>query len=398
MLRCFAPAGVQTLVVCTSADNLTFRSRHCRQRFIMTDPHRDSDAALADLLALGRSFDSPPVLFYGDDATLRLVSRRRAELAQCYRFLMPDPQRIEELTDKAAFACLAQRLGLPVPRTLLSCDVDSAEQALQSLELPCVLKPNSHIGWFRSQMILEEGGSPQKALRADTFDEFRRLFDKMKSLGIDFIIQEYIHGNDDCIYSFHAYFNAASEPLGYYVGKKIRTYPKGAGLSTYVELVHDPQVVEVGLDVLRKLNFVGVVKIDFKKDPHRNRFYLLEINPRFNLWNHLGATCGVNLPLLAHHDLLGLPVQPQFHWRTGIRWLSFMDDLRAFVRDYRPAGDLTFPQWLASLGSPKVHDIFAWSDPWPFAVALARATKLYADKWLLRRFVPPPSLAKGVAK
>ena len=52
--------------------------------------------------------------------------------------------------------------------------------------------------------------------------------------------------------------------------------------------------------MLERLAFVGVVKLDYKRDPRTGRFYLLEVNPRFNLWNHLGAAAGVNLPLLAY--------------------------------------------------------------------------------------------------
>jgi len=398
MLRCFAGSDTDTVTVCTSASNVTLRSRHCRRRALITDPLRDSDQTLADLLQLARDLPDKPVLFYGDDATLRLVSRHRDELAPHFRFLLPPAETVEDMVDKARFAGLAERLNLPVPRTLLSSQVETPEQALNYLELPCVLKPNSHIGWFHSKLILEEGGTPQKALRADNLEEFRRLFTKMKSHGVDFVMQEYIEGGDDCIYSFHAYFSRDHQPLGYYVGKKIRTYPKGSGLSTYVELAHDPQIVQVGLEVLRKLDFVGVVKIDFKKDPRRGKLSLLEINPRFNLWNYLGAVCGVNLPMLAYRDIVGLPCEPQITWRSGVRWLSFMDDLRAFVRGYHHDGDLTWTQYLASLHAHKVHDVFSWSDPLPWAVAVGQASKNYAKRFLPGQRSHTPMMRKGVAK
>ena len=114
------------------------------------------------------------------------------------------------------------------------------------------------------------------------------------------------------------------------------------------------------------------MKLDFKRDPRTGRFYLLEVNPRFSLWNHLGAASGVNLPLLAYRDLAGLPVAPAPPAKVGVRWLSLADDTRTFVRSFAPAGALSVLGWLASLRGPKVFDVFAWDDVSPFLMNLAR--------------------------
>ena len=83
---------------------------------------------------------------------------------------------------------------------------------------------------------------------------------------------------------------------------------------------------------------------------------------------HLGAAAGVNLPLLAYRDLLGIPTAPAPPARIGLRWISFADDLRAFLR----ARDPSLPAWIASLRGPKVHDVFAWDDAWPLVASAAR--------------------------
>ena len=64
------------------------------------------------------------------------------------------------------------------------------------------------------------------------------------------------------------------------------------------------------------------MKIDFKRDPRTGSFYVLELNPRFNLWNHLGAACGVNLMRIAHDYLEGSRGPLECTYRTGVRWLS----------------------------------------------------------------------------
>jgi len=158
-------------------------------------------------------------------------------------------------------------------------------------------------------------------------------------------------------------------------------------MSTYLELVKEPEVVQLGLDILTTLRFVGVVKIDFKKDVDRGRFYLLEINPRFSLWHYLGAECGVNLPRLAYADLVGAPSTPQFDYTTGIRWLSFGNDVRTFIRDYHRGGRLSWSAWLLSLRGKKVYDVFSWRDPYPSVAGLLNYSKAILAKvhrWVLK--------------
>jgi predicted ATP-grasp superfamily ATP-dependent carboligase len=92
---------------------------------------------------------------------------------------------------------------------------------------------------------------------------------------------------------------------------------------------------------------------------------VLELNPRFTLWCYLGAASGVNLPAVAYASLTGVAVPVQNRYRTDIRWLSFGNDLRTFLRSYRPSGELGVLEWLGSYRSRMVYDVFSWTDPGP---------------------------------
>jgi predicted ATP-grasp superfamily ATP-dependent carboligase len=178
-------------------------------------------------------------------------------------------------------------------------------------------------------------------------------------------VQQYIPGGEDLIYSYHAYVDEHFRPLGEFAGRKLRTYPKHAGVSTYLELVHEPELLRIGREVIDRIGLIGPVKLDFKRAADTGQFHLLEVNPRYTLWNHLGAAAGINLPMIAHADLTGRPVPTASSYRAGVRWLSFGNDLRAFLRDYRPEG-MSVGEWLQSFRAPKVYDIFSWGDPLPF--------------------------------
>jgi predicted ATP-grasp superfamily ATP-dependent carboligase len=393
LLRCFIGQPFPTAVVSARHDDVTFYSRHCRERHVIRSPADRPDDAALDLLGIGARIagrdGTRPVLIYGDDATLLMVSRHRDRLEAVYRFLMPPRELLQALVDKARFAALAARLGLPVPRTVSSTEVGSAEELLARLTLPCVLKPCVHIGWSTSAVVRKLGGKPRKVLRADTPLQLRRLWADMRHFPGGFLAQEYIPGADSLIYSFHAYLDQRGDPLAYFVGHKLRTYPKDAGVSTFLELADDPEVVWVGLSVLATLRVTGVVKIDMKRDPRTGAYYVLELNPRFNLWHQLGAACGVNLPLVAYADLTGRPHRPQRGgYRTDVRWLAFGDDLRAFLRDYAPDGDLSLWEWLRSFRGRKVYSLFSPSDPLPLLMNSVRYVRALSRRLAFGRAWP----------
>jgi D-aspartate ligase len=380
MLRCFAGTGIRTVLARPDPRDPGFWSRHCRERRAIVDPKDDAMGTIRDLVALGADLGVRAPLYYGDDAMLLALSRGRSALEPYFRFLMPPAEMIEALVDKAQFSDLARERSIPVPRALYSSSVRGPADVLAELRLPVVLKPTVHIGWRTSSAVMKKGGRPRKMVRADTPAELNELYALLQESGFPFLVQEYIPGGDDEIYSFHTYFDENHQSLGHYVGRKIRTYPRDAGVSTYLELVHEPAVVELGTRVLESLDFVGIVKIDFKRDPRTGKFYVLELNPRFNLWNHLGAACGVNLMLLAHDYLNGVRHPVASEYRTGVRWLSLENDVLAFLREYAPAGDLSWRGYVGSLRGPKVYDEFAWDDPLPSLVSLATLSHVVAAK------------------
>jgi predicted ATP-grasp superfamily ATP-dependent carboligase len=370
VVRCFAACGVPIVVVATNPDEVALRSRFAWRTHVVTgldEPER----LLADLERIGRSLPGRPPLYYGGDETLLFINRHRDALAEHFRFRMPNAELIETMVDKRRFGELATQLGLPVPVTLSSRELGNPDELLARMPLPCILKPENHIGWEAHAESLT--GTPQKALIASTPDELRRHWADSVGRGHDCVVQQYIPGGEDQIHSFHAYVDERGQVRGSFVGKKIRTYPRQAGVSTFLQLIKEPRVVEIGLEVVRRCSLIGPLKIDMKKDPRSGDLFVLEVNPRFNLWHYLGAVSGVNLPRLAYDDLLGKSAdQPATEYRTAIKWLTLDGDLRSFLRSYRPAGELGWLEWLDSLRGPKIYGVFAWNDPAPWATALLR--------------------------
>jgi predicted ATP-grasp superfamily ATP-dependent carboligase len=227
---------------------------------------------------------------------------------------------------------------------------------------PCIVKPSVRTSALHREVL----GGPQKAIRVETRGALDALWPRLEAHGADFVVQEAIEGGEERILSYHAYVRPGGEVAGEFTGRKIRTFPRTYGQSTYLEITDDAGVKRLGREVLDRMAFHGVVKLDFKQDARTGRLHLLEANPRFSLWHHPGAVAGVNLPWLVYRDLVhpdsAARVVPSP--RAGVRWLCARQDLRT-LGDYRAAGQVSLGTWLRQLVSADVVEDLSWADPLP---------------------------------
>ncbi len=371
--RALGRAGIRSAVLSSRPDDRAFRSRFCLTHGRVPNPLTEPDAFIDALLRFGAAAGNRPGLYYGDDHSLQLVSDHRDRLSPHFSFLMPDPDLVRALVDKVAFALLARRFALPVPATLLSTEAQGADDVLERVEMPCVLKPAVRRGWFNSALVSELGGKPQKAIIVERAADLRNLYPKMVAYNPEFLVQAAVPGGDDEIFSYHAYYDRRGEVLGSFIGRKVRTFPRGTGISSFLRLVRHDELLEIGHGIGRTLGLRGIVKMDFKRDPRTRRMYLLEINPRYNLWHYLGAACGVNLPWLAQQETrTGRAPAAPGEYRTDLHWLGFREDVKALL-EAREEGLGAIARQLASYRRRKIYTVFAWNDPAPWAFSLAQS-------------------------
>ena len=310
LVQCFTGTSIPTVVVSADPADVAFYSRYSRRKKIIANSVTQPDRAVEDLLELGRTFSDRPVLFYEDQQALLFVSRNREALAKFYHFLLPPPHLVEACVDELRFADLARTLRLPFPRTFTSRQLATPDELINRLGLPCLVKADTH-----------------KAVCVHDAEHLSRLCAGAKH---DFVIQEYIPSSDDSSYTFHAYCDRQCNVLGCYVGRETPA-PIDSDTSPALELVDAPDLVGIAVDILKRLNFVGVATAHFRKDMRTGQFYLLGIQPTFSVWNYLGKLCGVNLPVLAYADLLGQPYQVPTRYQPPAKWQSWATVLRRFL-------------------------------------------------------------------
>ena len=330
-IRSLGRAGVHVLAVDHRPSALGFRSRYAQARVA---PARSGESYVDFLRTLG-----PGVVFPTHDDDLETLARHRSDLPLTCPF--PDWNVLGCVQDKREQVAAAERAGVPAPRT--------SDTSAADFDFPVLVKPA-----FAPAFRLRFG---VKAFLCQTRAELESALARAR----DFrpVVQEWIPGGDDTLYTLGSYVSEDGEALGLFSGRKLLQTPRGLGTARAAEALWVDEVVEQGLALLRELGVWGISQVEFKRDPRDGRFKLIEVNPRLWEWHGLASACGVDLPRIAYLDLVGERPAPVRMVGEGKRWAITL------ARRRRPAFQRP----------PYVDAMWARDDPRPALVHWARVVR-----------------------
>jgi D-aspartate ligase len=330
-IRSLGRAGVRVLAVDHRSSALGFCSRFATS-IVAPGPLADEEGFVAALRAVGAG-----VVFATHDEGLEAIARHRDEL----ELTCPFPRDLERIQRKRVQLEAAR----DAPDTRFPASASEAVAAAQELGYPVLVKPSDPVGfrqrYGRQAVVCGSSGAVEAAyVQAEPWEP---------------MVQELIPGGDDELYSLGAYLSEALEPLGLFCGRKLVQTPPGIGTARLAEAVWVQEVVDAGLELMRRLGCNGLAQVEFKRDPRDGAFKLIEVNPRLFQWHGLAAACGADLTKVAYFDLLGTPLPPVRSNGASKRWAITL------MRGSRPA--LVRP--------PYVDAILALDDPRPAAAQMA---------------------------
>jgi len=369
IMRCFGLEKTPFYSVTSSGNKRVYFSRYCQKGYSIENPDKDVEASMYGLRKIVSEIGTGHPLFFDKDGHLKLVSTYYDEIRRIFNIVLPPKEIIEMSLDKNLFNAYARQMNWPVPPTY-------SLQAFRAgnSDFPVVIKPATRVDWPVTKVVKKLDKIPYKALivrNKNELDYFTGLFERA---AIEFVMQKYITGPEANVLSFHSFFTRESKPLGYFVGKKIRTYPTSNGDSSYLGLIKNDdlssRIVKTSLEILQRINYVGNIKIDYKWDEENDEIYMLEINPRNNLWHYLGAVAGINLPYLAYRYCAFNEVNAaKRDYKTNYRWINLKNDYHAFLSLWENK-EISLFHWLSSLYFRKVYNTFSWKDLRPMGYVL----------------------------
>ena len=325
--RSLGKAGIPVLGLDRETGGLGQRSRHLTALALCPDVQDGGRAFVDFLMEIGPRFRERPVLFPTNDDWVFAVARHKEELAAHYRIPFSGQAVIDTALNKTALYQLAGRMGMAIPESWyfdgLSLDDLAAgtHPALLALAAqvpyPVILKPDESRAFYEAFQA--------KVFVVQDEAEFVGRVQEAARRGLRLVAQRIIHTRPGGFYSVCSYLDAASVPLGVFVGRKLEQFPPDFGTSCLADSRFVPEIAERGVQVLQALGFHGISEIEFVQDPESGEHLLLDVNTRSWKWIGLPIASGVDLPLLAYRDATGTPFQapPQ---RDGVRW--------TFLRDY----------------------------------------------------------------
>ncbi|MFG2075318.1 carboxylate--amine ligase [Nonomuraea maritima] len=350
-IRSLGRAGVEVHALIGSDDEPAARSRYLTR--VHPWPHERD--VVRSLLQVADDIGRRAVLLAMDDASAIAVAEHADELAPYYLLPRQEPRLPRVLADKRLLAELCAELGIPQPQTRLIRDERDADDAVAAFGLPLVAK------WAQPWLLPSGLGLRNTSLVHHPRDLARLL---PHASDRDLLFQRYVPGGQGCDWFYHGYFDEHSQSLYDGAGRKERSYPRGAGLTTYGRWVRNPAVEDMARALAEKLGYRGVLDIDFRHDPAEDVYHLLDCNPRLGAQFRLFTDAdGLDLVRVAHLHLSGhRPSRgPAAYGRTYV-----VENYELFT-----AGPLALP-------ALAMADELAWmapDDPRPFAAMATRTIR-----------------------
>jgi predicted ATP-grasp superfamily ATP-dependent carboligase len=370
VVRSLGRRGVPVTVGERTFLNTSFFSKYCAKRLVYPSPRRFPNQFIEFLLKEVKK-NRYDYLFPMEEETLLLTAKYHSEISTYTHLLISDLKQIEFVRDKRNLIQFAETHGIPIPKTHYLPPTQSLPPWGGREGLGYVIKPRISSGSFGIAYVKKE---------EDLIASYQRVHERYPLP----MIQEWIPDGGG-VYGLSALLDEASNIKAAFVHKKLRMYPVQGGPSTLREGVEHPQIMELGLSLLKSLNWVGIGMVEFKVDPRDGIPKLMEVNPRFWGSLQLAIVSGVDFPYLLLKMARGESFDPVLHYTVGkrCRWLLLGDLLHFFDNPNRFHLHPSFFQFFDPNTS---YDIISKDDPFPLMGSVATLfTFLYDPE--MKRFL-----------
>jgi len=299
------------------------------------------------------------ILMPTNDAAVYTLSRHKEILEGYYRVSTPCWDVVKHAYNKKLTYQLAEKIGIPIPETFYPENVEELHEILSDICFPVIIKPAIVERFYKK--------TKTKVFKANTKEELVQAYIKASRVidPSEIMVQEVIPGSPDNLYSFCSFLKNG-KIMGMCIGRRSRQRPMDFGsASTFVESIYVPELIKLGTNLLKAMNYYGLSEVEFKKDPRDDKFKLLEINARTWLWHSLAIRCGADFPYLLYKDMNGEEVTPVMNFRENIKFVHIYTDLGVVIKEVLK-GKMRLKDYFISLKGEKEFAVFSINDSLPF--------------------------------
>nr|WP_269448725.1 hypothetical protein [Metabacillus kandeliae] len=209
----------------------------------------------------------------------------------------------------------AAELSIPIPATWYPNDWDKDGSIPDDIPYPCIVKPIEQRSFYEAFQ--------KKAITAESREELADAIAAAAPHPV--VVQEIVGEALSDFYSLCTYVDTTGEVKGYFTGRKLEQYPQSFGTGCLVESSPVDEFVADAAKILNAAGYYGISEIEFIYDKRDGSYKLLDVNTRVWKWIGLPVFAGVNLPLLAYRDALGLPIGQEHPVKDYAKWVYYQD-------------------------------------------------------------------------
>jgi predicted ATP-grasp superfamily ATP-dependent carboligase len=311
MIRSLGKKGIEVTGASDDISDFPLFSKYCKKKILLRTNTDYSDILADELLNIVKNNHFDAFLPVMREDLLLALSKRKNDFEQYTRLTLPTFEHLSILNNKAKVASLLVELGMPVPKTYTADSLSDLESILESSVFPLIIKP--FIG--EAARGVKVVNDPQELVTS--YNEISKEFGPT-------LIQEFIHGRKHTAVFL---LNKNSEVKRFFVHRAIREYPVTGGPTCFLESVKYEPVYEVGLNLLRKINFTGLASMEFIVDEKEGKPKIIDVNPRFYGPLQCAISAGVDLPYAVFKMAVDGDIEADLSYKEGVtcRHLLFED-------------------------------------------------------------------------
>lgn len=239
--------------------------------------------------------------------------------------------------DKYEVTKIADKIGVPHPKTLLVDEISNFKETMKYLGVPIVIKPRV-------------GTGGHGLTYANSTDELKGKIKIAEKRFGEVVLQEYIppflpHPEYFPI-GVSVVFDQNNEPRCVFTSTEkhcIRQHPPTGGDSiATTSISHHPKATEYAIKLLKEIEFIGPALVQFKVDIRDNLPKLLEANGRLPGATFLRTAAGIDMALITFETMVGKDVDFQQEYDsniTGIYGFGLDRELQFFITYLRAIRD-----------------------------------------------------------
>ncbi len=276
--------------VCDYVKQISCYSVFCDFKLV-SNPQINEKKFITEMILLGniiRKNGEIPILLVTNDIWLIPMSKNKHKFNDLFIYSFSDWNIIERLANKSMLYDYCDTIGANYPRTVKCTSVNSDYNKLLT---PLLVKPSNVTSFIKHFPRIKRNN-----IFYD-YNEVKIFLNKIFNQGYehDMIIQEYIPGGPENLYTCSTYSDKNGILKAASVGCKLSQFPHEAGTITSGLIDYKPEVVNLTKKILEKNNFFGIANTEFKYDERDKQYRLIEVNARPGMWNYSSVLSGANL-------------------------------------------------------------------------------------------------------